>query len=384
MCLLDEVGQVTETMENLGLSEQGENHETWPLNNSECLQPRRENAEKGSSSDRISLCNSLHLESICENSAVADGSQHLLNNFIPALRSGEWSDIGARPNMEDTCIRITDLAKNYGYSLISEDAISFYGVFDGHGGKGAAQFVRDHLPRVIVEDADFPLELEKVVARSFMQTDAAFAKSCFTESNLSSGTTALAAMIFGRSLLVANAGDCRAVLSRHGIAIEMSNDHKPCCASERTRIESLGGFIDDGYLNGELGVTRALGNWHISGLKEISGRGGPLSAEPELNLVTLTKQDEFLIIGSDGIWDVFRSQNAVDFARRKLREHNDVKLCCKQIVEEAVKRGAIDNLTVVMVCFHPEPPPQLMAQRPRVRRTFSAERLQKPRFLLEG
>ena len=71
-------------------------------------------------------------------------------------------------------------------------------MFDGHEGKGAAQYVRDNLPRVIVEDADFPLKLEKVVTRSFIKTDAAFAKKCSTESSLSSGTTALTAMIFGR------------------------------------------------------------------------------------------------------------------------------------------------------------------------------------------
>ena len=75
-------------------------------------------------------------------------------------------------------------------------------VFDGHEGKSAAQFVRDHLPRVIVEDADFPLELEKVVSRSFLETDAAFAKKCSLESSLSSGTTALTAIIFGRLALI--------------------------------------------------------------------------------------------------------------------------------------------------------------------------------------
>lgn len=187
-----------------------------------------------------------------------------------------------------------------------------------------------------------------------------------------------------RSLLVANAGDCRAVLSRHGVAVEMSKDHRPCCKFERTRIESLGGFIDDGYLNGQLGVTRALGDWHIQGLKESGAQTGPLSAEPELKLVTLTKEDEFLIIGSDGIWDVFRSQNAVDYVRRRLQEHNDAKLCCKEVVEEAMKRGAIDNLTVVIVCFHLEPPPNMVIQKGRVRRSISAEGLQNLRFHLDG
>ncbi|KAG4140975.1 hypothetical protein ERO13_D06G050000v2 [Gossypium hirsutum] len=327
---------------------------------------------------------SNRLESISEDSVTTERQTDLLTNFIPTLRSGEWSDIGGRPYMEDTHICIADLAKNFGCDLVSEEAISFYGVFDGHGGKDASHFVRDHLPRVIVEDVDFPLELEKAVTRSFMETDAAFAKSCSLESSLASGTTVLTAMIFGRSLLVANAGDSRAVLSWHGRAIEMSKDHRPCCMKERRRIEALGGFVDDGYLNGQLGVTRALGDWHIEGMKETGERIGPLSAEPELKMITLTKEDEFLIIGSDGIWDVFTSQNAIDFTRRRLQEHNDVKLCCKEIVEEAIKRGATDNLTVVVVCFHLEPPQPSVRQRGRVRRSISAEGLQSLKCLLEG
>lgn len=385
MCLQD-TEQVCEGMEKLGCDE---NPQEWPLMNTQienCCKSltKCEDDDENDDFEQIThLGDSFPLEKICEDTVVADKKQNLLSEFIPSLRSGEWSDIGHRSYMEDTHICIADLAKKFGYPF-GKEGISFYGVFDGHGGKSAAHFVRDHLPRVIVEDADFPIELEKVVTRSFMETDAAFAKSCSIESALSSGTTALTAMIFGRSLLVANAGDCRAVLSRHGVAVEMSKDHRPCCNIERTRIESLGGFIDDGYLNGQLGVTRALGDWHIQGLKENGAQTGPLSAEPELKLVTLTKEDEFLIIGSDGIWDVFRSQNAVDYVRRRLQEHNDVKLCCKEVVEEAMKRGAIDNLTVVIVCFHLEPPPNMVIQKGRVRRSISAEGLQNLRFHLDA
>ncbi|XP_057968324.1 probable protein phosphatase 2C 27 [Malania oleifera] len=390
MCVKD-AEQVAEEMENLGLCDQ-DNAKPWALQPA-LLHTQIENWEKDSpvvdSGDRPTMGSSSPLESISEDKTMdttvaSDRKQNLLANFIPCLRSGEWSDIGGRNHMEDTHICIADIAKNFGGNILNEEAISFYGVFDGHGGKAAAHFVRDHLPRIIVEDADFPLELEKVVTRSFMKTDAAFAKSCSLESSLSSGTTALTAMIFGRSLLVANAGDCRAVLSRLGVGIEMSKDHRPCCIKEKRRVESLGGYIDDGYLNGQLGVTRALGDWHLEGMKEIGEGAGPLIAEPELKLQTLTKEDEFLIIGSDGIWDVFTSQNAVDFARRRLLEHNDVRVCCKEVVEEAIKRGAIDNLTVVMVCFHSDPPAQAAVQKVRVRRSISAEGLQNLKYLLEG
>ncbi|KAK1292742.1 putative protein phosphatase 2C 27 [Acorus calamus] len=324
------------------------------------------------------------LESICENTVSKDSKQNQFVNFVPTIRSGEWSHIGGREYMEDTHVCIADLAKKFGSHSVEGEAVSFYGVFDGHGGKGAAHFVCDNLPRVIAEDADFPLALEKVVTRSFMQTDVQFAQKCSLQSSLSSGTTALTAMIFGRSLLVANAGDCRAVLSRLGMAIEMSKDHRPCCVKERKRVESLGAYIDgDDYLNGQLGVTRALGDWHIEGMKEFSDRGGPLSAEPELKMITLSKEDEFLIIGSDGIWDVFSSQNAVDFVRRRLQEHNDVKACCRELVEEAIRRDATDNLTALIVCFQADLPVQITVHRSRVRRSISAEGLQSLRCLLE-
>lgn len=143
--------------------------------------------------------NSLPLESISEDTAVAsDEERNASPDFLPILRSGEWADIGGRDYMEDTHVCIVDLAKKFGCGIVGDEAVSFYGVFDGHGGKAAAQFVCDHLPRVIVEDADFPLNLEKAVARSFIKTDDAFAESCSRGASHYSGTTALTAMIFGR------------------------------------------------------------------------------------------------------------------------------------------------------------------------------------------
>lgn len=182
--------------------------------------------------------------------------------------------------------------------------------------------------------------------------------------------------------MVANAGDCRAVLCRRGKAIEMSRDHKPVCMTERMRIEASGGYVYDGYLNGQLNVARALGDWHMEGLK--GQDGGPLTAEPELMSTRLTEEDEFLIIACDGLWDVFMSQNAVDFARRRLQEHNDPMMCSKDLVDEALKRKTGDNLSVVVVCFQAQPPPKLAVPRGRVQRSISAEGLKELRSFLDN
>ena len=77
-------------------------------------------------------------------------------------------------------------------------------MFDGHGGKHAAEFACDNLPRFIVEDEDFPREIERVVASAFLQTDTAFAEACALDSALASGTTALAALVLGRLDLSTN------------------------------------------------------------------------------------------------------------------------------------------------------------------------------------
>lgn len=301
--------------------------------------------------------------------------------YLPILRSGAWADIGSRSSMEDVYVCTDNLMSHHRTASSNEGTHAFYGIFDGHGGKHAADFACNHLPRFIAEDEDFPRQIDRAISSAFLQTDTAFSEACNLDADLASGTTALAALIIGSSLVVANAGDCRAVLCRRGKAIEMSRDHKPGCFGEKERIEASGGYVYDGYLNGQLNVARALGDWHLEGLKSIDG--GPLSGEPELMSTRLTEEDEFLIIGCDGIWDVFMSQNAVDFARRRLQEHNNPVMCSKDLVDEALKRKSGDNLSVVVVCFQKQPPPNLVVPRGRVHRSISAEGLKELQGFLD-
>lgn len=292
------------------------------------------------------------------------------SGFLPLFRSGSCSEIGPKTRMEDEHICIDNLVSHLGSPTNFPSPGAFYGVFDGHGGTDASCFVRNNILKYIINDNHFPVSVHKAVKSAFIRADHALADS--PSLDRSSGTTALAALIFGRSLLIANAGDCRAVLSKRGRAIELSRDHKPNCKIEQVRIEKLGGSVFDGYLNGQLSVSRALGDWHLKGLK---GSSYPLIAEPELRETILTDEDEFLIIGCDGLWDVMSSQCAVTITRNQLMEHNDPEKCSKELVREALKRNTCDNLTVVVVCFSPDPPPHIEIPRGRVRRSISLEGL---------
>lgn len=128
----------------------------------------------------------------------------------------------------------------------------------------------------------------------------------------------------------------------------MSQDHRPVYSAERIRVEESGGYVDDGYLNGVLSVSRALGDWDM---KLPRGSRSPLIAEPEFRQAFLTEEDEFLIIGCDGIWDVMTSQHAVGVVRRGLRRHDDPEQCARDLVMEALRLNTVDNLTVIVVCF---------------------------------
>ncbi|KAL0459810.1 UNVERIFIED_CONTAM: putative protein phosphatase 2C 47 [Sesamum latifolium] len=271
--------------------------------------------------------------------------------FVPSIRSGSFADIGSRRYMEDEHIRIDDLSAHLGSLIAFPQPSAFYGVFDGHGGPEAAAYVRKNAIRFFFEDAKFPqtsqlddaflLEVENCLRKGFLLADMALAED--SSVSTSSGTTALTALVIGRLLMVANAGDCRAVLCRKGEAIDMSQDHRPNYASERRRVEELGGFIDDGYLNGVLSVTRALGDWDMK--------------LPRVSLV-----------------------------RRGLRRHDDPEQSAKDLVMEALRRNTFDNLTVIIVCFTSLDPIETSSTRQKRLRccSLSAEALSSLRSFLEG
>ncbi|KAJ8764160.1 hypothetical protein K2173_005076 [Erythroxylum novogranatense] len=299
------------------------------------------------------------------------------SGYQPVFRSGSYSEKGPKQYMEDEHICVDNLQEHPATDSNLPSPGAFYGVFDGHGGTDAASFTRNNILNYIVEDSQFPLGTKKAVRSAFVKTDHALADAKSVDS--SCGTTALTALILGRNMLIANAGDSRAVLGKRGRAIELSKDHKPNCTSERLRIERLGGVIYDGYLNGQLSVARALGDWHIKGSK---GSKSPLSAEPELEEINLTEEDEFLIIGCDGLWDVMSSQCAVTMVRKELMIHNDPTTCSRALVKEALQRNTCDNLTVVVVCFSPDPPPKIVIPRLHRRRSVSAEGLDRLKGVL--
>lgn len=312
------------------------------------------------------------------------------------VRSGLAADKGHRRRQEDAAIALDCLAEQL--ALLGGDAAAlapavtgFYAVFDGHSGASAAAFAAERILGDVLRSAAFPHDAPGALSQAFMEIDrdygaavtsrAAGTAAAAGDDSSGAGTTALAALIWGEQLFVANAGDSRAVLSRRGRAIELTRDHKPCDPAELARIEACGGYVcDDGRLCGELAVARAIGDYHLPGLKTPPAAGdegpaGPLTALPEVTSHCLAPgTDEFMILACDGLWDVLSSQRAIELARVRLREHNEPQRVAEELVAEALRLHTTDNVTVIAVCFGDDPPRKRVYGSARFSRSVTPSR----------
>ena len=60
-------------------------------------------------------------------------------------------------------------------------------------------------------------------------------------------------------------------------------------------------------MKGRLQPTRSIGDYHLKKREEWKGPGefrGPyLTHEPEISVYEVKKEDRYILIGSDGLWD---------------------------------------------------------------------------------
>jgi len=183
-------------------------------------------------------------------------------------------------------------------------------------------------------------------------------------SHIDAGATAVVAAMRGSMLYVANAGDSRAVISRRGKALPLSTDHKPALKSESQRIAKAGGFVTaQGRINGNLNLSRALGDLKYKGDTSIGRHAQIITAQPDITVHSIEKGDEFVVLACDGVWDCMTNQQVVDFIHERIR-NTPLPEICEAILDSCIAddpktTGGIggDNMTIVLVQLHPRAVP---------------------------
>ncbi|XP_013681076.2 probable protein phosphatase 2C 75 isoform X1 [Brassica napus] len=310
---------------------------------------------------------------------------------------GVVSVMGRSRKMEDTVTVKPSLCKP---EINQQKPVHFFAVYDGHGGSQVSTLCSTTMHTLVKEELEQPgCKLEGggndvveekwrgVMRRSFERMDELAMGTCMCRTTASlchcdpreaaiSGSTAVAAVLTNGNVVVANTGDSRAVLCRNGMAIPLSNDHKPDRPDERARIEAAGGrvlVVDGARVEGILATSRAIGDTYLK----------PMVAwEPEVTSMRREPGDECLILASDGLWDVLSSQLACDIARFCLREdapsgldlnetateddnegqgssgHNPSRsvLAATLLTRLALGRQSNDNISVIVIDLKNSPP----------------------------
>lgn len=169
------------------------------------------------------------------------------------------------------------------------------------------------------------------------------------------------AVLIGRTLTIANAGDSRGVLCREGGHTEpLSYDHKPMHEVEINRITNAGGFVNQfGRVNGNLNLSRCIGDLKYKQTAGLSPAQQMITAEPDIIQITLQPNDEFFVLGCDGIWDCLTNEQAVKYVRDRIDTKTPTEIGVEMldtIISEdprATQGIGGDNMTIMVVDLQP-------------------------------
>ncbi|CAA3013285.1 probable protein phosphatase 2C 75 [Olea europaea var. sylvestris] len=291
-----------------------------------------------------------------ESSQQGDSAGDNINNsgaeiVVPMV--GSLAVAGRQRDMEDAITVRTNLCSP---EITRRRPVHFFGVYDGHGGSHVASMCKDKMHVILqdeltrvgnhatphasgasssrvareeqsMDESGLKEEWTRVLKSCFMRMEEVVLNTCSCgivglrcscdryEVNFV-GSTAVVAVLTPQHVVVANCGDSRAVLCRGGRVVPLSFDHKPDREDERARMEACGGrvvYLDGARVEGILAMSRAIGDRYLKPF---------VISEPEISFTKRDEEDEFLILASDGLWDVMSNEMTCEVARECLREEN--------------------------------------------------------------
>jgi serine/threonine protein phosphatase PrpC len=245
---------------------------------------------------------------------------------------GFIEDIGWRESMEDA------------HAIYKAPEKLFFSaeIYDGHGGKRAAQIAAEMLTSCFLHlwarETEKPLKERRreseLLRQAYIEVD-----DHIVDIGVESGTTAATFYIIDKKYLVSNVGDTRVIIGTKAGVDLLTIDHKPSLPEERSRIEKSGGYVT-GYgtprVQGVLAVSRALGD---ASLKPF------VSSEPRIVEGRLAKENDFVILACDGVWDVLVPQDVIEIARSA----ENPQEAAQQIKDKALNYGSTDNISVIVI-----------------------------------
>jgi serine/threonine protein phosphatase PrpC len=206
-------------------------------------------------------------------------------------------------------LKVRNLLK---HGRANEDT-QFFGVYDGHGGARASSLLALLFPLYILAAPEYKSDLTAACHSASMAINEEILRR-EKDGHCEGGATAVTLLIRGKKAILSNTGDCRAVMvaKRDKVAqvTQLTTDHKASNDQEKQRIEENGGMVlyvkGVARVNGRLAVARAFGDAELSQL---------VIADPEVTVHELHREDEYIVMASDGLWDVMTNEQVASCIR---------------------------------------------------------------------
>ena len=392
--------------------------------------PLTENAQKGKY-QKISITNNYnynrntHINNYSNNSYSNNKNKYIYANLNNVRISHKPYGIiqayatitssGKRNYNEDRVSIIYNIPKPAGYSAIKNNNLpwpncSFFGLYDGHGGTKACDFLRDNLHKFIINDKYFPSNPQKAIANGFIYAEKLFFKNYTGIDN--SGSCAIVILVIENRVYIANVGDSRAILSaKNGTKIyPLSRDHRPGDEKEYKRILDAGGKIykteyeygnkninisntnnrfssyNRNYANnykinysnnrtntnnnnrsssvvgplrvspGKLSVSRTIGDIEAKDRK-YGGNPNVIISIPEIKYFDNTDKNDFILIFCDGVYEKLKNKDIIDCIWNEINNkkfadiHNMAGYSIEELINKCMMEDSSDNLTAIMICL---------------------------------
>ncbi|KAJ8900722.1 hypothetical protein NDN08_000023 [Rhodosorus marinus] len=231
--------------------------------------------------------------------------------------------------------------------------LGIFCVFDGHGGEMAAEYCKKNFVNSLMDHPKLHTDVPAALREIVKTTDDKILGLSETEKNYA-GTTLNSVVVVGNKLYCCNVGDSRAVMSRDGMALGLSQDHSALSPAEVRRVRDAGGFVTSRGVNGVITLSRALGDLDLKGHKERTFPGKKFSAdliisEPDIVEFDVEERDEFVIIATDGLWAKMSNETAVKITKKSLSMYADSERAAKILVKSAYDAGSTDNISAAVV-----------------------------------
>ena len=264
----------------------------------------------------------------------------------------EEKNLSHRKTMEDFHSAIPKFA--------GDPTKSYFAIFDGHSGSSPAVYCKDNLHSYLSKSLfNTNFNVEKSLDITFKRIDNEINTHLIQKPTVNPdtdndsvrvepGTTATVVFIFqeyssvlnqtNRVLYCANVGDSKCFLIKsNGTPIQISTDHNCLVASEVTRIRDNGGIVFGGRVFGTLMLTRSIGD------KEMKKYG--VLPKPSIKRLEIGNEDKWVVLASDGVWDVVNEDNLRDISRK----YDNAERFCKEIVKYAIDADSRDNISCIVI-----------------------------------